>query len=239
MQMADGWPQIGKSRTLTEEVYEEVRRRLLSGYWSPGAFIREADLATAMGVSRTPVREALGRLASEGWVERIPHRGFQVPQRSMEELLDLYPVLQALEALAGELAFPRLDEAGLREMEEANAAFEAALERNDTFAAVELNDRYHEVLSDHCGNPVLREMLKDIREEIRRVEFVDFMKVLEEVGGGTRRKWVRQHQQVVDAVRLGDFEVAKETLHENRSIAYLQAAQVMRNGAPGREESEA
>ncbi len=237
--MADAWPQIGKSRTLTEEVYEEVRRRLLSGFWSPGSFMREADLAEAMEVSRTPVREALGRLASEGWVQRIPHRGFQVPQRSMEELLDLYPVLQALEALAGELAFPRLDEAVLREMEEANAAFEAALERNDTFAAVELNDRYHEVLSDNCGNPVLREMLRELREEIRRVEFVDFMKVLEEVGGETRRKWVRQHQEVVEAVRRGEFEAAKQTLHENRSIAYLQAAQVMRNETSSRKAAEA
>ncbi len=231
--MAEGWPQIGKGRTLTEEVYREVRQRLLSGYWEPGTFVREADLAEAMGVSRTPVREALGRLASEGWVQRIPHRGFQVPERSMDELLDLYPVLQALEALAGELAFPRLGEAELEQMEEANRAFAEALERNETLAAVELNDRYHEVLSDHCGNPVLRDLLTDLREEIRRVEFVDFMKVLEEVSGETRRKWVRQHQEVVDAVRRGAYGEAKQTLHENRSIAYLKDADVLKEASTG------
>ncbi len=229
--MANAWPQIGKRETLTEEVYREVRQRLLAGYWDPGAFIREADLAEAMGVSRTPVREALGRLASEGWVQRIPHRGFQVPKHSLGELLDLYPVLQALEALAGELAFPRLTEAELVRMEEANGAFADALDRNATVEAVELNDRYHEILSDHCGNPVLREMLADLRDQIRLVEFVDFMNVLAEVSGETRRKWVRQHQEVVDAVRRGDYAAAKQTLYENRSIAYLEDAQVLKEAS--------
>lgn len=231
--MVEAWPQIGKGQTLTEEVYRVVRERLLVGYWMPGTFIREADLADAMAVSRTPVREALGRLASEGWVQRIPHRGFQVPERSMDDLLHLYPVLQALEALAGELAFPRLGEAELVKMEEANRAFADALDRNETLEAVELNDRYHEVLSDHCGNPVLRDLLADLRDQIRLVEFVDFMKVLEEVGGETRRKWVRQHQEIIDAVRHNDYEEAKRILQENRSIAYLKDADVLKEASAG------
>jgi DNA-binding GntR family transcriptional regulator len=231
--LAKAWPKLGTGRTLTDEVYGVIRERLTESFWAPGSFIREADVGEAMGVSRTPVREALGRLASEGLVERIPHRGFRVPARSMEELMDLYPVLQALEVLAGELAFPRMGEVALRQMEEANRAFAEALERNDTVAGVELNDRFHEVVSNHCGNPVLQELLDDLRGQIRRLEFVDFTHVLEEVSGDTRRKWVRQHQGVVDAVRAGDLDEARRILHENRSIAYLKDATALKAAASG------
>lgn len=217
----DDWPQLRDGSTLTDAVYQAVLQRLKDGWPESGAFIREADLAEAMAVSRTPVREALGRLASEGWVERIAHRGFRVPERSLDDLMNLYPVLQALEALAGELAFPKLGEAELAEMEAANAAFEEALEQNEILDAVELNDRYHAVLSDRCGNPVLKELLEDIRGQVRRLEVMDFRGVLEDVGGKTHRIWVRQHEGVIDRVREGDYEAAQQLLYENRSIAYL------------------
>ncbi|MEJ2217301.1 MAG: GntR family transcriptional regulator [Gemmatimonadota bacterium] len=231
--MKEAWPKVGTERTLTDEVYEIIRDRLMGSFWTPGTFIREKDVGEAMGVSRTPVREALGRLASEGMVERIPRRGFRVPARSMEELLDLYPVLQALEVLAGKLAFPRMGELALQAMEKANSAFAEALERNETVTSVELNDQFHEVVSDNCGNRVLQELLDDLRGQIRRLEFVDFAAVLGEMNGETRRKWVRQHQRIVDAARAGDFDEACQTLHENRSIAYLTDATALRKVASG------
>lgn len=221
------WPVLGNARTLRDDVYEAIRQRLLEGVLKSGTFLRETELGDAMGVSRTPVREALGRLASEGFLVRIPHRGFRVPQRSMVELMHLYAVLQVLEVLAGELAFPHLGEAELESMEEANRAFSQALERNDTATAVRMNERYHQVVSDRCGNPVLRELLEEFRGQIRRLEFVDFAHALEEVSNGIRRRWIRQHQDMIDAVRRGDFEGAKRILYENRSIASLTEADLL------------
>lgn len=91
------WPVIGASETLAERAYQIVRDRILASALSPLTYIREEELATAMGVSRTPVREALSRLASEGFLERLPHRGFRVAERSIDELADVFTVLQALE----------------------------------------------------------------------------------------------------------------------------------------------
>src|SRR2546421_1926122 len=89
------WPVLGSGRTLAQRVYEVVRDRILANALSPRAYVREEELATAMGVSRTPVREALNRLATEGFLERLPHRGFRVAERSIEELAHVYTVLQA------------------------------------------------------------------------------------------------------------------------------------------------
>ena len=77
--MTEAW-RLLKPETLTDKVYEILRERVISGKISPGEFIREHDVSEKLGVSRTPVRESLARLASEGFLERIPHRGFRLPE---------------------------------------------------------------------------------------------------------------------------------------------------------------
>lgn len=203
-----------------EEVYAVVRKRLLAGLQKPGTFIREADLAEAMGVSRTPVREALGRLVSEGLLERIPHRGFRIPQHSVEDLVHLYPILQELEVLAGELAFPRLRVADLSELEAINGAFKVALEEDDVLKAVELNDAFHKGLSDRSGNPPLQEMLEDLRGQIRRIEVWEFTRGVQEPNKRGAKVWVRQHKAIIEAVRAGEFGKARRIIRRNRSLVY-------------------
>lgn len=218
------WPRIGNTTTLAEQVYAVVRRRLVNGDFPPKTYIREAELGTAMGVSRTPVREALNRLASEGFIEQIPHRGFQVPEQSIESLVHLYPVLGALEALAGELAFPKLTEDDLRELEEINGSYAAALLSNQVTAAVEWNEEFHRRLSRMSGNPILCNLLDEMRARIRRLEVWDFSHLLSGTGGPSPAlppdEWPRQHAAVLDAVRRRDFERARDLLGTNRSLSF-------------------
>ncbi|MEP7347950.1 MAG: GntR family transcriptional regulator, partial [Gemmatimonadaceae bacterium] len=172
------WPVIGASETLAERAYQIIRDRILANALAPQTYVREEELATAMGVSRTPVREALSRLASEGFLERLPHRGFRVAERSIDELADVFTVLQALELLASELAFPRIQPADLERLEEANAGFAAAIEANDVATAVDLNDHFHHTLAEMSGNPVLSRLLDDLRRQVHRLEVLDFSSVL-------------------------------------------------------------
>jgi DNA-binding GntR family transcriptional regulator len=206
-------------------VYEAIRDRILSGELAPSTFVREEEVGKAMGVSRTPVREALNRLSSEGLLERIPHRGFRVPKMSIEELIHLYPVLRALDLLAGELVFPRLTAADLERLEQINNEFGRALQSNDVPAAIELNDQFHHVLSELCGNPVLCGLLDDLRTKVRRLEVLDFTRLLleRERNDGTplaRDHWARQHAAILDAVRQGEYDRASELLRENRSLVF-------------------
>lgn len=216
------WPVIGSSETLAEKVYSVVRDRILASDLGPRTHVREEELANAMGVSRTPVREALGRLASEGFLERLPHRGFRVPERSIEELVHLYPVVQALELLAGELAIPRITSENLQQLEEANRGFAQAVEANDVATAVDLNDRFHHALAEMSGNPVLSRLLDDLRSQVHRLEVLDFSAVLLESGDGaesvSRDTWVRQHSMMIDSLRNGQPAKALAVLKENRSL---------------------
>lgn len=212
---------------MTQQVYELVRDRIVAGELAPMTFIREDEVARGMAVSRTPVREALNRLASEGFLERFPHRGYRVPERSIDELVNAYVVLQGLELMAAELAFPRLTPADLERLEALNRGFRAALGRNDVATAVDLNDQFHHLLSEASGNPVLCSLLDDLRTQVRRLEVLDFTWLLLEssaAGPGPvpRDVWVTQHATILDAVRCNDFERARDVLRENRSFV-LQA----------------
>jgi DNA-binding GntR family transcriptional regulator len=174
-----------------------------------------------MAVSRTPIREALNRLASEGFLERFPHRGFRVPQRTMEELIHVYVVLQGLELLAAELALPRLTGADLDQLAEVNAAFAQALGANNVGTAVDLNDRFHHLLSATSGNPVLCGLLDDLRAQVHRLEVLDYSWVLlEEATQIPRDTWVKQHDAILAAARRRDFAGARELLRHNRSLVF-------------------
>ena len=216
---------LGSGRTLSQAAYEVVRDRILSGELAPLTFVREEELAGAMGISRTPVREALGRLASEGFLERLPQRGFRVPERALDDLVHLYPVLQALELLAADLAFPRIGPADLTRLEEANAGFARAVETNNVVAAVELNDQFHHLLADLSGNPVLCRLLDDLRAQVRRLEVLDFTALLLESdaeghAAESRDHWVRQHTAIIEALHQRAYTRARKLLRDNRSFLF-------------------
>ena len=224
-EQASEWPMIGLGATLSEKIYRLVRERILSGQMASLASVREEQVAELMGVSRTPVREALSRLATEGFLERVPRRGFRVPAQSVEELVELYPVLQALEVLAGELAFPRIRPHDLDELEGLNARFARAVAASDVPGAIEINDLFHHSLAALCGNAALCRLLEDLRNQVRRLEVLDFTGVLLEQDASDHKslrpdEWVNQHAAVLDALREGQQERALELLRENRSLVF-------------------
>jgi len=217
------WPQIGLGQTLTARVYEVLRDRIVSGEVPPLSFIREEEVGRAMGVSRTPVREALNRLATEGFLDRLPHRGFRVPERTIDDLIHLYPVMQALEVLAAELACPRLTAGELDRLEEINSGFANAIAANDVSTAVELNDRFHHSLSELSGNPVLCGLLDDLRGQVHRLEVLDYTWVLLDTNPEApfpKDQWVTQHAAIIAALRRGEFDRARELLRANRSLVF-------------------
>jgi DNA-binding GntR family transcriptional regulator len=230
------WPVIGSSRTLAQRVYEVMRDRILANELTPRAYVREEELATAMMVSRTPIREALNRLASEGFLERLPHRGFRVAQRSIEELAHVYTVLQSLELLACELAFPHITPTDLARLEEANAGFAAAIAANDVSTAVDLNDRFHHLFAEQSGNPVLSRLLDDLRQQVHLLEVLDFSAVLLESGDEdqatiSRDTWVKQHAEFIEALRAGDQRRALEIMRANRSFVFQKKVDQARANA--------
>src|SRR5262249_53743454 len=103
----EAWAPI-TAANLTDQVYSAMRAEIATGRLRPGDPIREADVAQALGVRRTPLREACARLASECFLERVPNRGYRIPAESPRELLNLYPIVAALEVLAAQTSLRQL-----------------------------------------------------------------------------------------------------------------------------------
>ena len=211
--MSELWPSV-KVSTLTEQAYDILRERVLSGRVPPGSFIREQEVSDALRISRTPVREALGRLASEGFLERIPHRGFRMPGESVPDLLELYPIISTLEVLAARLSIPRLAADDLRQLKEINASYKTAKERNETRGGIEANDRFHHLLSDKCPNRRLCEMLDELRSQVKRLELAAFRDSEEWEGS------IHEHDEILSAIELGDHDQALAILERNRLGSY-------------------
>jgi DNA-binding GntR family transcriptional regulator len=218
MHVSESWPRIATT-TLADQVYAVLRDRIVRGELQPGEFIREQEVSQALGVSRTPVREALGRLASEGFAERMPHRGFRVPEESIDDLLELYPIVAALEGLAAEDAFPLLDAADIAHLQEIQDRFRNAVRRDDPRTGIEMNQQFHKLLCARCGNRTLLELLDALRSQAARLELWSFAHIAQ------REESVVQHDEILRAIERADFARAFEQLKLNRMYAYRELSQ--------------
>jgi DNA-binding GntR family transcriptional regulator len=185
----------------------------MDGALAPGTFVREKDLE-AMGVSRTPIREALGRLASEGFLERLPHRGFRVPEESLGNLLELYPIVASLELLAGGLALERFTEADVAELKAVNRRLAEARDRGDVAAMLAQNERFHRLISERGGNRRLALLLDDLRSQLTRLELWYYS------GRDRTQRSIREHEEIIAAIERGDRSRALSLLEQNMSLTY-------------------
>ena len=208
------WPKL-TTGTLGDQVYLALRDRIIAGQHTPGEFLREIELATALGVSRTPVREAFARLAREGFVERLARRGYRVPTEPVSRLLELYPIVAALEVLAAELGLPQIDARLLAELRGINRRMEACVERRDGPGGITLNHEFHRALSSRCGNKRLCDLLEELRSQVLRLEYwsAEHDPHAEEA--------VRQHDEIIEALEQGEYDTALRMLRQNRLQTYL------------------
>ncbi|MEO8451007.1 MAG: GntR family transcriptional regulator [Gemmatimonadota bacterium] len=207
------WPSISTA-TLGDRVYTSIRDRILRGELSPGEFVREVEVSESLGVSRTPVREALARLARDGFVERQARRGYRIPIEPIARLLELYPVLAALEVLAGELAFPKMDAAALAQLRALNGRCLAAARHGDVRQSIEANHDFHHVLSERCGNTQLCNLLDTLRAQVLRLELWS-TEHMEQVDAA-----IHQHDEIVAAIERSDLPTALAVLKMNRLQTY-------------------
>lgn len=207
------WPQIAP-RTLADQVYHAIRDRILEGHLSSGEFIREQELNDLLGVSRTPIREALFRLASEGFVERLPHRGFRVAEAAFKGMMEIYPILSALELLAGELSLPQLDDSDIAQLEAINEEMARAAGTESAHVIADLNNRFHHAFCARSGNQRLNDLLDELRLKAFRLDtwyFSSPERIARSITG---------HSEIVSAIRSDDFESALAQIKENFALTF-------------------
>ena len=199
--------------TASDRVYEAVRDRILGGRYARGEFIREHEVADGMGTSHTPVREAFGRLASEGLLERIPHRGYRLPEQSTTDFLQLIPILSWMELLAARLSLPHLTAGDIDRLRQLNQQMVEAMVRDDAVAMVRANARFHALLWSKCGNDRLLELLEQLEAEILRADFLEYARHWH------REQTVRNHEQMITALEQRRYDDVLSVLERDRMAA--------------------
>jgi DNA-binding GntR family transcriptional regulator len=200
--------------SLRERVYYVLREALVSGELTPGQRLRDQELAAQLGVSRTPVREALQRLEDEGLVETSQRALTRVTPLDARAAREAFPVVAALHALAARSGAQRLTFKDLDTMREENAAFAAAITAADRSApatiaqAIAADDRFHGVLLAGAGNEEIVRTLEWLMPKVRRLEYAQF-------GSLAGRRSVQQHEAIIAACALGNAEEAAHRVEEN------------------------
>jgi DNA-binding GntR family transcriptional regulator len=157
---------------LHDEAARRLRHMIFEGELAPGSRIAERMICEQLGISRTPLREALKVLASEGLVELLPHRGAQVSTLRREDIDPMFEVMSALEALAGELACRRITEAELAAIHDAHEQMTDHYARHERAEYFRLNQEIHERIVAAARNPVLAHAYNSLSARIRRARYM-------------------------------------------------------------------
>lgn len=163
--MSDVLNPLDRDQPLWERTYHALERLIIHRQLPPGSRLVESDLASRLGVSRNPVREAIRALEAAGWVEVVARKGAHVVTPQPNEGNHLFEVRWAFEPQAAALAAQRVQPAQLTSLDETLADGFRAAERGDVDATVELNAVFHRAVFDAAGNPVLSQMLRRLEKK--------------------------------------------------------------------------
>src|SRR5579859_3029264 len=190
--------------TLWERVHAHLREEILANRLPAGTELQEAGLAAELGVSRGPIREAIGRLAAEGLVVVRPRRGAVVRSLTKDEFIEAYEVREALEMMAARLATARLGQAGLTRLEELTEEMERHAEADDVDSFFDANAAVHASLVDAAGNTRLKEMHAQLVGQMNRYQRRSLSL------RGSLRQSVAEHRAILEALAAGDPERAAQ-----------------------------
>jgi DNA-binding GntR family transcriptional regulator len=196
--------------TSADYVYQEMRHQIITKQIKPGQRLPEVNIAVRMGVSRTPVREALRRLASEGLVLVIPNSGARVSSPSLREIEDAYVVREDLECLAVRLAASRITDRSLRHMEESIYEEERAFGERNLELYLEVNESFHRIIAEASCNRVLSEYVENVlaRTNVYIVFYDPFYDI-------ENNPSVGEHRGIVEALRIHDVDRAVELMRSH------------------------
>lgn len=221
---------ISSRSTLSGEIHETLLRWILDGELRPGEKVVDSELAERLGVSRTPVREALRRLEDKGLIETAANRWTRVSLVSLDEVKRIYPLIWTLEALAVEMALPRLGRPEIARLAQANRELGAALVAKDPVRASQADARFHQVLIDASENPELIAVLANLKITLRRLEVLHFEASI------VASESVHEHADLLETLREGrGLSLAQRLIRKNwqGSLArLLQTMTAKTNGQP-------
>lgn len=194
----------GAVRSLRDEAYETIKQRIIMCVFRPGEALSEAQVSAALGLGRTPVRQAFDRLMRDGLVEVLPRKGIIVRPISQDEVRDMVEVRLLNEGFCARLAAERGDAALVSALKANVHRGGRAAADGDVAALMALDREFHAAISGGARNLVLGDILRNLHERAQRVWFVSLR------DAGHHRRVVDEHAAIVDALAAGDADAAEQ-----------------------------
>ncbi len=196
-------------KPLREIVFETLRDAIINQVLEPGERLMEIQMADEMGVSRTPVREAIRKLELEGLVIMVPRKGAYVAGISVKDIHEVFEVRTSLEGLAASLAAQRITPEELDEMER-NLFLEAGeLAENNLRSIVEIDTSFHDLLYKAAKNQKLFQMVNNLQEQLQRFRSASLARP------GRSKTALEEHRKILEALALGDSKLAQKLAMEH------------------------
>jgi DNA-binding GntR family transcriptional regulator len=196
-------------KPLRELVLEAIRSAIKSGILQPRERLMEIQMAEELGVSRTPIREALRKLELEGFIVMVPRKGAFVADLSFKDIADVFEIRAALEGLAAGLAAERITEEELEDMERHLVEKQAAINQKDIARLVEVDTKFHELLYRASRNERLSVIISNLREQIQRFRLTSLS------SPGRMKDSLEEHKKIVEAIQSRDIQVARQAAQEH------------------------
>ncbi|WP_310603066.1 GntR family transcriptional regulator [Anaerosporobacter sp.] len=205
---------------LRDVVFNTLRQAILKGELEPGERLMEIQLAERLGVSRTPIREAIRKLELEGLVIMVPRKGAEVARITEKDLNDVLEVRCALEELAVELACKKISKEQIEELESTLVTFKEAIRGKNLTEMAEMDEKFHMVIFEATGNARLMQILNNLREQMYRYR-VEYLKDKE-----VYDKLVEEHESIAKNIIESNVESAKDDIKKH---IYNQAMTISKN----------
>ena len=195
-----------KKKNLKEQVFDELKNRILYAKLAPGVKISDNEVARELGISRTPVREALVRLAGQGLVEELPNRGFRVRVLTLGEVEDLYIMREALEVLAVKLAIQNMDSEKERTLGQLLKRYVPIVNTQDFVKHIQLDHQFHYQIVSYSNNACLTQTFRNIQDQVRIVRHYEHLR------SDSYQKVYNGHQQIFNFMVKGETARAKSAM---------------------------
>ena len=196
-------------KPLREIVYEELKRQIMVGEIAPGTRMMEVELADEMGVSRTPVREAIRKLEKEGLVTIEPRRGAYASDISVKDMVDILEVRQDLEGMAAGIAAQKINDESREELENIARKYKESVDLEDVEQIIKYDEEFHKYIVSLSDNKTLIKLVSQMQElalRFRYIYYEDFSRF---------KNQPTEHQAIVDAIVKGDANEARVKAEEH------------------------
>lgn len=194
---------------LSKKVYRILKKEIIKGSLKPGSKVLEGRIADQIGISRTPVREAIRELAAEGFVTLSPNQGVVVRGVSAENIREVLQVHSVLEGLATRLSCEVINEEELKELENYVNKMEKLTNKKDPLAYSEVDLKFHELIVNNCGNKRLIQMRKNISDQAQRYR-ISSLRIQ-----GRLKKSLKEHQKILEAFKTKNPKKADSMSQEH------------------------